>query len=170
MLRALRQNGPAVSLQANWLSPGERGLDDLQVEKENDHSLLAFLHLSERAAATRFAVYHDVLAIDPETRAVFGEILKDEAFHMNYTHKQLKRIEPRRYATRLWLARMSRMWKAYLRLSVAVAGVFGAVFLLVQYFVLLPVFAFLAKRAARSEPEGWTAADARPHSMRSQYR
>jgi len=28
--------------------------------------------------------------------------------------------------------------------------------LTIQYFVLLPLFAWLAKRAARREPSGWT--------------
>src|SRR3954470_7864270 len=41
----------SARVEANWLAPGERGLDDLRVEKENDDSLLAFLHLSERSAA-----------------------------------------------------------------------------------------------------------------------
>src|SRR5690242_15055796 len=37
----------ATALQLNWVSPGERGLDDLRVHAESDASLLAFLHLSE---------------------------------------------------------------------------------------------------------------------------
>src|SRR5262244_1834235 len=71
--------------EINWLAPGERGLDDLRVERHREHSLLAFLHLSEKAAAGRFAVYRDVLAADPHTRAVFTEVLRDEEFHMTYT-------------------------------------------------------------------------------------
>jgi hypothetical protein len=43
----------AGGVQADWLTPGERGLDDLRVEDEGDAALLAFLHLSEkRGAAT----------------------------------------------------------------------------------------------------------------------
>ena len=34
-----------------WLTPGERGLDDLKVGEETDAPVLAFLHLSEKAAA-----------------------------------------------------------------------------------------------------------------------
>ena len=50
----------------------------------------------------------------------------------------------------------------------AIAGVIGAVVLTLQYFILIPPFAFLAKRAQRREPEGWTpAAEDRP--PRSQY-
>jgi hypothetical protein len=160
------------SFQANWLAPGERGLDDLRVERERDASLLAFLHLSERAAAQRFAAYSDVVSADPETRDVFRSILRDEAFHMNYTVAQLKRVSPRNHGTKLWLARASRLWKGYLRISTAVAGVMGALMLLVQYFVLLPPFALLAKRGARKEPEGWqkpTRTSPQRGSLTSQY-
>ena len=164
---ATSASGSAV--QANWLTPGERGLDDLRGEGEGDDQLLAFLHLSERAAAERFAVYSDVISADPETRAVFQSILRDEAFHMNYTYAQLKRVSPRRHGFRLWLARASRLWKGYLRISTAVAGVMGAVMLLVQYFVLLPPFAFFAKRAAKKDREGWTLPSGKARGVTSQY-
>jgi hypothetical protein len=158
------------SFQANWLAPGERGLDDLQVAKENEDALLAFLHLSEKAAARRFAVYHEVLDIDPATRDVFTDVLGDEAFHMNYTYAQLKRVSPQRHGLRLWGARLSRLWKGYLRIAAAIANVMGGVFLTIQYFLILPLFAFAAKRAARRELPGWAPARAaEPASLRSQY-
>src|SRR4029077_495635 len=72
--------------QATAPPSGDHGLDDLRVEEEPDDSLLAFLHLSEKAAAGRFAIYRDVVQDDPATRAVFDEILRDEVFHMNYTY------------------------------------------------------------------------------------
>src|SRR5690348_10133193 len=71
--------------QGDWLAPGGHGLDDLQVDDESDHTMLAFLHLSEKAAASRFTVYREVMQHDPPTRAIFEEILHDETFHMNYT-------------------------------------------------------------------------------------
>lgn len=162
------------SFEANWLAPGERGLDDLAVDKESEDALLAFLHLSEKAAARRFAVYHHVLTADPATRDVFRDVLKDEAFHMNYTLTQLKRVSPRAYGARLWWARLSRLWKGYLRIASAIANVMGGVVLAVQYFVILPVFALLAKRAAKREPRGWieakgAGADGESRSLRSQY-
>ena len=157
-----------ASFEANWFAPGERGLDDLRVDGENDASLLAFLHLSEKAAAGRFALYQEVLAADPETQAVFNAILHDEIFHMTYTHQQLTRVAPRKWSARLWKARLGRLWKAYLRLAAAMAGVLGTVMLLLQYALLLPPFAFLAKRIARREPQGWFPA--RPSTpLRSQY-
>jgi hypothetical protein len=160
------------SWQANWLSPGERGLDDLRVERDQDASLLAFLHLSEKAAAQRFSAYSDVVSEDPETRDVFRTILRDEAFHMNYTHAQLRRVSPRNHGAKLWLARASRLWKGYLRISTAIAGLLGGLMLLVQYFVLLPPFALLAKRASRKEREGWAepvGPSKQRRSLTSQY-
>ena len=40
-------------------------------------------------------------------------------------------------------------------LAAAVAGVMGSVMLTLLYFILLPPFAWLAKRAERREPAGW---------------
>src|SRR5438105_3069377 len=77
IFRALRRDGGAPArgrFEANFLAPGERGLDDLRVESEGDESLLAFLHLSEEAAARRFVIYQEALAHDPETRDVFHHI------------------------------------------------------------------------------------------------
>jgi rubrerythrin len=157
------------TIEANWIAPGEQGLDDLAVDQESDASLLAFLHLSERSALARFAVYESVLTSDPETRRVFSEILHDEAFHMNYTHSQLKRVCPKKYGVELFLARASRLWKGYLRVALVVAGLIGGLMLLVQYFVVLPLFALLAKRAQRREPMGWALSAARRDRFTSQY-
>src|SRR6266571_4454332 len=99
--------------------PGGHGLDDLSIEGEPDHRLLAFLHVAEKAAAGRFAIYRDVVGDDPSTRA-------------------------------------SRLWKRYLRAAAALAGLLGTLILRIQYFILLPPFAWLAKRAERREQPGWT--------------
>src|SRR5215471_21536687 len=74
--------------------PGGHGLDDLCVEDEPDERLLAFLHVAEKAAAGRFAIYRQIVDDDPQTRAIFDEILRDEVFHMNYAYKQLTRVAP----------------------------------------------------------------------------
>jgi hypothetical protein len=92
---------------------------------------------------------------DPSTRAIFEEILHDETFHMNYTLTQLARVAPEDHRRHLWRARFSRLWKGYLRLATALAGVFGSVLLTIQYFVLLPPFVWLARRAERRESSGW---------------
>jgi rubrerythrin len=148
--------GARGTFEARWLTPGERGRDALRVEDEGDAALLAFLHLSEKAAAGRFEIYRDVV-VDEETRAVFGRILRDEVFHMRYTRLQLERIAPQRHRRALWLARATRVWKGYLRLATALASRLGTVVLLAQYFLILPLFALAAKRAARRERPGWSA-------------
>ena len=169
--RALVRSVPGAaepSFEANWFAPGERGLDDLRVDGENDASLLAFLHLSEKAAARRFALYREVLAADPETQGLFNSILRDEAFHMAYTHQQLARVAPRKWSAVLWKARLGRLWKAYLRIAATVAGLLGTMILLLQYALFLPPFALLAKRYARREPQGWFQARSST-PLRSQY-
>jgi len=136
--------------------PGGHGLDDLAIEGEPDCRLLAFLHVAEKAAAGRFAIYRDVVGDDPSTRAIFEEILRDEVFHMNYTYTQLARVLPRSYRRQVWQARASRLWKRYLRAAAALAGLISTLILRIQYFILLPPFAWLAKRAERRERPGWT--------------
>ena len=56
--------GASPSWQPDWLAPGERGLDDVKVEGGRDGPLLAFLHLSEAAAARDFAIYRDAVGSD----------------------------------------------------------------------------------------------------------
>jgi bacterioferritin (cytochrome b1) len=171
----LRQRGAALlrtralrtefAAPAGWLPSDGHGIDDLRIGEEPDESLLAFLHLSERAAANRFSIYRDVVGDDTATRGVFEEILRDEVFHMNYTYTQLARISPATCRRRLWRARASRLWKQYLRVAAAVAGIFGTILLTLVYFILLPPFAWLAKRAQRREPDGW--APGRPEHEKS---
>jgi hypothetical protein len=135
--------------------PGGHGLDDLQIAGEPDHRLLAFLHVAEKAAAGRFTIYRQVVDDDPQTKAIFEEILRDEVFHMNYTYTQLARVSPEWYRREVWRARANRLWKRYLRIAAAVANLFSALVLTIMYFVLLPLFAWFAKRAERREPLGW---------------
>ena len=163
-----RGNSRRVLLGGNPL-PGGHGLDDLSIDGEPDHRLLAFLHVAEKAAAGRFAIYRELVADDPKTRAIFEEILRDEVFHMNYTYVQLTRVSPRAYRRHVWHARGKRLWNRYLRAAAAIAGVFGGTLLVALYFAALP-FAWLAKRAARREPNGWAPIPrSRQDSPRSLY-
>lgn len=156
--------------QLDWLAPGGHGLDDLQINKESDGSLLAFLHLSEKAAASRFTIYRDVMQRDRSTQAIFAEILNDERFHMSYTLTHLVRVAPEHHRRHLWRARLSRVWKGYLRLATALAGATGTLILTIQYFIVLPPFAWLAKRAAKKESRAWfPVTSERNGSIRKQY-
>jgi hypothetical protein len=149
--------------------PGGHGLDDLRIDGEPDHRLLAFLHIAEKSAAGRFAIYRELVDDDPQTRAIFEQILRDEVFHMNYTYTQLARVSPRAYRRHVWAARMKRLWHRYLRIAAAVAAVLGTVTLTAMYFVVLPPFAWFAKRSARREPIGWTPLHRRRTPPGSQY-
>lgn len=161
---------PSVGFEAQWLTPGERGLDDFRVDEHDDATLLAFLHISEKNAARDFALYRDALTHDTTTQAVFDKVLRDEVFHMNYTAAQLNRVAPSNSRRLLWQARISRLWKAFVRLMAALASVLGTLMMLLQYFIVLPPFALLARRAARRSREGWqptTPPD--KQSLRRQY-
>jgi hypothetical protein len=150
--------------------PGGHGLDDLSIEGEPDHRLLAFLHVAEKSAAGRFTIYREMVDDDPETRAIFEQILRDEVFHMNYTYTQLTRVSPDRYRRHVWHARAKRLWNRYLRMAAAVGGLIGGAVLAAMYFVLLPPFAWMARRAERREPMGWAPiAGTRRDASRSQY-
>ena len=150
--------------------PGGHGLDDLRVEDETDPRLLAFLHVAEKSAAGRFAIYRDCVDDDPTTRAIFEEILRDEVFHMNYSYAQLGRISPATQRRDVWRARASRLWKRYLRVAAAVAGLLGNAILTILYFIVLAPFAWLARRAERREPLGWVAIPrGRDDASSSQY-
>jgi hypothetical protein len=154
----LRAHGGKAGWQPDWLAPGERGLDDVNVERGQDAPLLAFLHLSERSAALGFGTYRKAVAGDAETQTMFARILRDEAFHMNYTRHELGRVEPKKQGWILWKARLNRLWKGYLRFAVALGSLMGGILLTLQYFILLPPFAWAAKRAERREAQGWVTA------------
>jgi len=153
LLRA-RRGTRRVLLDGNPL-PGGHGLDDLKIDGQADPTLLAFLHIAEKSAAGRFTIYRELVDDDPQTRAIFEEILRDEVFHMNYTYTQLTRVSPRTYRRHVWHARARRLWNRYLRVAAAIAALFGNVMLAFLYFVVLPPFAWFAKRAARGERDGW---------------
>ena len=165
-----RAGSRQVLLDGNPL-PGGHGLDDLKIEGQPDHRLLAFLHVAEKSAAGRFALYRELVADDPHTREIFEQILRDEVFHMNYTYTQLTRVSPQTYRRHVWHARAKRVWNRYLRAAAAIAAVFGSVMLTLIYFVVLPPFAWMAKRAARREPIGFVPIERHelPHSSRAQY-
>jgi len=168
LLRA-RGTSRSVLLDGNPL-PGGHGLDDLRIDGEPDYRLLAFLHVAEKSAAGRFAIYRELVDDDPHTRAIFEQILRDEVFHMNYTYTQLTRISPQAYRRHVLHARAKRLWNQYLRVAASLAGLLGGAILTVMYFVLLPPFAWFAKREERREPIGWIPISrVRQDAPRSQY-
>src|SRR3954470_9459660 len=55
------RGGQRAALFSGHPLPGGHGLDDLRIDGEPDHRLLAFLHVAEKAAAGRFAIYRDMV-------------------------------------------------------------------------------------------------------------
>ena len=51
----------------------------------------------------------------------------------------------------------------------AVAGLLGRIVLTLQYFILLPLFAWFAKRAEKKEGYGWIAIRSERRPPTSQY-
>src|SRR3954453_22677537 len=111
LIRA-RTGARPVLLSGNPL-PGGHGLDDLRIDGQPDHTLLAFLHIAEKSAAGRFTIYRELVDDDPPTRAIFEQILRDEVFHMNCTYTQLARISPQACHRHSWHARGKRLWNRY---------------------------------------------------------
>ena len=164
LLRARPGRAPRRGRPTGWRR-ASAGSTTSRVERDRDGPLLAFLHLSEAAAARQFADLSRRrrrrrrrparLRADPPRRGVPHEL---------HPRRSSPASRPQRQGWLLWKARLGRLWKAYLRLAVGLAGVIGSVILTLQYFILLPPFAWSAKRAARREPQGWAPIAARAQS------
>jgi hypothetical protein len=81
---------------------------------------------------------------------------------MNYTRHELARVAPQKQGWLLWKARLGRLWKGYLRFAVALGNVIGGVLLTLQYFVLIPPFAWAAKRARGASSKAGSASATDP--------
>ena len=71
-----------------WLPAAGHGLDDLDVGRESDETMLAFLHVAEKSAASRFTVYSEVLHSDPGTQQVFNDKLYEIYFRFLETEDE----------------------------------------------------------------------------------
>jgi hypothetical protein len=74
---------------------------------------------------------------------------------MNYSYQQLGRLAPESRRRHVGRARASRLWNRYLRAAAMLAGFIGDTIMTIMYFVLLPPFAWAARRAERRETPGW---------------
>ena len=155
-LLQLRATRSTALFNANPL-PGGHGLDDLSHRRRARPSPARLparrgesggrpLRDLSRCRRRRSVDARD-LRRDPARRSVPHEL---------HLHAARPRLCPTSYRRQVWQARASRLWKRYLRVAAAVAGVLGTAILTIMYFVVLPPFAWLAKRAERREPVGWT--------------
>lgn len=120
---------------------------------------VAMLHVAEKRAAELFERHSAALRDDPETKAVFDSILKDEKFHISYTKKTLERWTAAGRGAEvkagLRRARGSRFIGAWKRFGARAAASFGRVALWLLYWTLLLPFSLLASR--RRTPAEWRA-------------
>src|SRR6266851_5256038 len=132
---------------------GDGGRDILRAAEVTSDPLLRRLYLEHAIDELRHA---DLFRQRGATLLQLRSTRSEGLFHMNYTYTQLARVLPKSYRRQVWRARASRLWKRYLRVAAAVAGVLSTAILTIMYFVFLAPFAWLARRAERREPVGWT--------------
>jgi rubrerythrin len=125
---------------------------------------VAMLHEAEKRAAQLFAVHADLTAHDPETQAVFDEILRDEKYHVAYTRtildKWVEQGRGREVDEARSGAKAGRALSAWKRLGVRSAAGFSHVVLRVLYFTLLAPFGLIGRRSRGFD--GWQPAPERP--------
>jgi rubrerythrin len=135
---------------------------------------VAMLHVAEKRAAKLFREHERYLADDPETRAIFVSILKDERYHVAYTGTLLQKWKKQGRGSEvkraLSLARGSRFFGAWKRLGARSASGLSRAILVVMYFTVLLPFGLLAR--GRKPKAGWVEARAGGtvlERLRSQY-
>jgi len=118
---------------------------------------VAMLHVAEKRAAKLFRDHQRFLARDPETRAIFESILKDEHYHVAYTGTMLKKWKKEGRGSEvkraLSLARGSRFFGAWKRLGARSAAGLSRAILVVMYFTVLLPFGLLAR--GKTAKPGW---------------
>ena len=118
---------------------------------------VAMLHVAEKRAAALFRIYRDITHDDPESKAIFEEILRDEKYHVAYTGALLKkwRREGKSHEVRTGLAqaRSSRFLDAWKRAGIRAGGNFSKLLLFVLYWTAMWPFALMARQ--QEEPIGW---------------
>lgn len=124
-------------------------------ERLGPTDFLAFVYVAEADAVEQFKVYLDHQLPDPETRATFERLLKDELFHVSYSHGELKALERAgrgREATGAVLrVRWQRLRDLWLRASRRFGAGMSTVWLAALYVLVIAP----ARLVARVEPAGW---------------
>lgn len=129
-------------------------------DESGEVAYVAMLHVAEMKAAEVFRMHSELNAHDPDTKAIFDEILKDEKYHVAYTGKFLEqwRREGRGVEVDKCLksARSSRFIGAWKRLGIRSGAGFSRVLLLVMYWTVLAPFGLIARSGKRAT--GWRPA------------
>jgi hypothetical protein len=110
---------------------------------------LAFVWLHERAGATQFSVYSELMAEDSESCVMFDEIARDERFHIAYARSELER-RAQSSSGAVWRAiamvRLRDYWQAWGRLAFGIGNVMSGIWLGLLYFLVVGPFALLARQ------------------------
>lgn len=132
---------------------------------------VAMLHVAERRAAALFTTQRALTRHDPQTRAIFEEILRDEQYHVAYTKSMLaqwrRQGRGREVGTALTSARGQRLLGAWKRLGARSAHGLGRVLLALVYWTVCVPFGLVARGSATRE--GWQAARAPASGLDAEY-
>lgn len=119
---------------------------------------LAFVHLAETRAATRFAALRRRFADRPEIADLFDSVMKDERFHVAYSRRLLdelvasgKGAEVRRA---LFSVRVAGAWQAWRRAGRRLGDFVSRGILMLLYVSIVPLFALL-QRVSGQPGRGW---------------
>ncbi|GEM_PF-321092 len=130
------------------------------LDEMGEVAYVAMLHGAEVRAASLFAAHRDLTRDDPETCAVFEQILRDEQYHVAYTKAVLDRWAEegrgREVAEARSAARGGRFWSGWKRAGIRSGASFSKFVLRIMYFTILLPFG-LANKGSRSAT-GWSAA------------
>jgi rubrerythrin len=134
---------------------------------------VAMLHLAELEAAEDFRIHRRLTQrSDPETSAVFADILHDERYHVAYTRAQLRSWEKQGRGREVRRARRAMRWVRlrirWTQLGQRVGDVLGYAMLGGVYLTLFAPFGLLATLLPRRL--GWTTGRRTPAGTLAELR
>ena len=119
---------------------------------------LAFVWVHECHGERHFALYAELLKDDSEALAMFGEIAKDEHFHVTYSRAELDRYAEEQASAVKWAifkVRARRKWQWWLRGTRDFGEFMSRLWMSLFYVFIVGPFAVLA-RLTETRKDGWT--------------
>jgi hypothetical protein len=159
---ALASGGKATDVLEDpeyLLSHGIKGQQSLY-EKLGELDFLTFVWLHEKQAGRQFKIYAELMKKDPNSLAMFTEICRDEAFHVDYSRRELDRIA-RTAGEKLVQAserrlRLQGIRDGFLRASHGFGTLAASFWLLLLYVVAFGSFSPITRKLA-VEKKGFVA-------------
>ena len=126
-------------------------------ENKGEIKYIAMLNVAEKKAEKLFSTHCSAIIDDPETYDIFKSILKDERYHVSYTHKFLQQWsdegKSKEVKHALRQANESRVLNAISRVSSRFGQFMGTLILYLLYFTIVIPFALVTKR--KKDCIGW---------------